>query len=72
MSLVGGGQGEFKNRRKSRSRRGNEGEVFFAQKSASSRCPFLNTTLGGGLSVAGRLRSNIGGPQSMSVAADHH
>ncbi|HYV30004.1 MAG TPA: hypothetical protein VEO53_02665 [Candidatus Binatia bacterium] len=28
-------QGEFKNHRKSRSRRGNEAEVFFAPKSAS-------------------------------------
>jgi hypothetical protein len=28
-------QGEFKNRRKTRSRRGNEAEVFFALKSAS-------------------------------------
>ena len=38
-------QGEFKNRRRSRSRRGNEAEVLFAPKSASSRrrLPFLNT-----------------------------
>jgi hypothetical protein len=38
-------QGEFKNRRKSRCRQGNEAEVFFAPKSASSRrrLPFLNT-----------------------------
>jgi len=37
-------QGEFKNRGKS-SRRGNEAELFFAPKSASSRrrLPFLNT-----------------------------
>jgi SAM-dependent MidA family methyltransferase len=39
------GQGEFKNRRKSHSRRGNEAQVFFAPKSASlsRRLPFLNT-----------------------------
>src|SRR5256885_1501758 len=38
-------QGEFTNRRNRRSRRGNEAEVFFAPKSASSprRLPFLNT-----------------------------
>src|SRR6266446_6067884 len=38
-------QGEFKNRHKSRSRRGNEAELFFAPKSASSRrrLPSLNT-----------------------------
>ena len=38
-------QGEFKNRLKNRSRRGNEAEVFFAQKSASSRrrLLFLNS-----------------------------
>src|SRR5467141_2907020 len=38
-------QVEFKNRRKSRSRRGNEAEVFFAPKSASlrRRLPCLNT-----------------------------
>src|SRR6266581_1725810 len=38
-------QGEFKNRRKRRSRRGNEAEVFSAPKSASSRrrLPSLNT-----------------------------
>jgi len=30
-------QGEFKNRRKNRSRRGDEAELVFAQKSASSR-----------------------------------
>jgi hypothetical protein len=37
--------GEFKNRRKRRSRRGEEAELFFAPKSASSRrrLPFLNT-----------------------------
>ena len=37
--------GEFKCRRKSRSRRGNEAEVFFAPKSASlrRRLPFSNT-----------------------------
>src|SRR3989442_14257840 len=40
-------QGEFKNRRKCRSRRGNEAEVFFAPESASlrRRLLFLNTTL---------------------------
>src|SRR5438034_1560200 len=50
LSAVGGQvsvvpQGEFKSRRKSRSRRGNEAEVFFAQKSATSprRLPCLNT-----------------------------
>ncbi len=39
-------QGEFKNRRKSRSRRGYEAEVFFVPKSASLRLrlPFLNST----------------------------
>src|SRR6266478_6394909 len=38
-------QSEFKNRRKSRSRRGDEAEVFLALKSASSRrrLPFLDT-----------------------------
>src|SRR5881396_4272122 len=38
-------QGEFQNHRKSRSRRGNEAEVFFAPKSASlrRRLPFLNS-----------------------------
>ena len=38
-------QGGFKNRRKSRSRRGNEAEVLFAPKSASlrRRLPFLNS-----------------------------
>src|SRR6266542_4826996 len=38
-------QGEFKNRRKSRSRRGYEAEVFFVPKSASlpRRLPFLNS-----------------------------
>src|SRR5688572_13962133 len=38
-------QGEFKNHRKSRSRRGNEAESFFAPKSASlrRRLPFLNS-----------------------------
>jgi hypothetical protein len=38
-------QGAFKNRRKSRSRRGDEAELFFAPKSASlrRRLPFLNT-----------------------------
>src|SRR5439155_464554 len=38
-------EAEFKNRRKSRSRRGNEAEVFFAPKSASLRrlLPFFNT-----------------------------
>src|SRR5438094_2116808 len=42
---LGGLQDEFKNPRKSRSRRGNEVEVFFAPKSASlrRRLPFLNT-----------------------------
>jgi len=42
---LGCAQGEVKNRRKSRSRRGNEAEVFFAPKSASlrRRLPFLNT-----------------------------
>src|SRR5438876_10782688 len=42
-------RGEFTNRRKSRSRRGNEAEVFFAPKSASlrRRLPFLNTPCGG-------------------------
>src|SRR6266516_7720766 len=46
-------QGELKNRRKSRSRRGNEAEVFFAPKSASSRrrLPFLNTPEVGGESM---------------------
>ena len=33
---LGCAQGEVKNRRKSRSRRGNEAEVFFAPKSASA------------------------------------
>src|SRR6266704_2564923 len=39
-------QDKFKNRRKSRSRRGNEAEVFFAPKSASlrRRLPFLNSS----------------------------
>src|SRR2546425_10408230 len=39
-----GRQGPFKNRRKRRSRRGNEAEVSFAPKSASlrRRLPFLN------------------------------
>src|SRR5439155_20983658 len=47
----GAGTGEFKNRRKSRSRRGDEAEMFFAPKSASSRrrLPFLNTSSVGGL-----------------------
>src|SRR3989442_12280786 len=38
-------QGQFKIRRRSRSRRGNEAEVFFAPKSAylRRRLPFLNT-----------------------------
>src|SRR6266853_6756557 len=38
-------QDEFKNHRTSRSRRGNEAEVFFAAKSASlrRRLPFLNS-----------------------------
>src|SRR5438874_10221181 len=38
-------QVEFKNRRKNRSRRDNEAEVFFAPKSASlrRRLPFLNS-----------------------------
>jgi hypothetical protein len=35
--MAHGDQGEFKNRRKRRSRRGNEAEVFFAPKSASLR-----------------------------------
>src|SRR6266511_5864710 len=41
----GSAQGEFKNRRKSRSRRGYEAEVFFVPKSASlrPRLPFLNS-----------------------------
>ena len=40
-------QGALKNRRDSRSRRGNEAELFFAPKSASSRrrLPFLEHTL---------------------------
>src|SRR2546422_5285098 len=38
-------QGEFKNLRKTRSRRGNEAELFFAPESAFSRrrLPFFNT-----------------------------
>src|SRR5207244_2330362 len=41
-------QGEFKNRRNSRSRRGNEAELFFSPKSASfrRRLPFLNSPWG--------------------------
>src|SRR5438045_536279 len=41
-------KGEFKNRRKSRSRRRSEAELFLEPKSASSRrrLPFLNTTWG--------------------------
>ncbi len=50
----GSAQGEFKNRRKSRSRRGYEAEVFFVPKSASlrRRLPFLNSPSG--------LRERIG------------
>ena len=44
----GTAQGGFKNPRKSRSRRGNEAEVFFAPKSASlrRRLPCLNSSWG--------------------------
>src|SRR6266516_2951852 len=44
-----GTQGEFKNRRKSRSRRGNGAEVVFAPKFAAvrRRLPFLNTPAAG-------------------------
>src|SRR5438552_18312506 len=55
--LPGASPGEFKNHRRSRSRRGNEAEVFFGPKSASvrRRLPFLNSPWEG-LAVA-RKRS---------------
>jgi hypothetical protein len=42
-------QSQFKNRRKNRSRRGDEAELFFAPKSAffRPRLPFLNTPWAG-------------------------
>src|SRR5207245_8026150 len=57
-----GSQGDFKNRRKSRSRRGNEAELFFAPKSASlrRRLPSLHTLDAdqpySSIGSAGRLR----------------